>query len=182
MPVDYEDHLFLAYTANIVRRVRFPSRDAEKLIEYLTERDGPSAVQRHAEDTLSSLRTCSRTGDSGRSVEKDREAAKAWRRFVATLEKAKVATSDVSPSPWSRRVRQLGGIIGLAPQDVAILEVCLFSAESRELHALLECFSTRFEGHYGIGALRLNQTALPHALEMPPEVWRQRFTLDAPLI
>ncbi len=182
MPVDYEDHLFLSYTANIVRRVRFPSPEAGNLIEYLTEGNGPTAVQRHADDAVSSLRDGSRTGQAGRSDKANHVSASVWHQFVETLEKAKDATSGVPPGLWARRVRQLGEIVGLGRQDVAILEACLFITESWEFHALLESFSTRQSALYASGALRVNHNVLPHALEMPLAVWRERFALDAPLI
>ena len=182
MPVDYEDHLFLAYTANILRQVKFPSPEAQNLVSYLTESGRPTAIKRHAGSALDALDDRKFKERIDKSNHKKRGAKNAWMRCVDAIEQARDATSHTSPRPWAHRIRQLGQVLGLGKPDVAVLEALLFLEQSWELYALLDCLSTPHSSIGSVHWIPMNHLGLPYALKMPRGTWLRRFDLDAPLI
>ena len=163
----YIRHLILTYLGNVLRRVDRRQPQASSAIEWIG--DNCALLELDGDDF-----------DWSSHAKPDSPSEKDWRRLRRVVGKARQATKGARPDHASVRLAHLKKMIGLADEDIAILELLL----RYQTHPVVEdLVDSVFTGrHFRLGnALNLRHPGLPTLLGLPAGVVRPRFGPTAPL-
>ena len=171
MSIDYADRLLITYAANMARRLDYPSSEARKLLKEA----GMGDAFRH-------VRECEATSRFIEFVSEARLSRVTWEKFREAMDELSQAVANVPPDLLARRVHHLGELLGLAREDVLILEFWLFAGESYGIQRLLEFVAHDGWRRPGSHSVHVTNCHVPFALGMGVETFRQRLSMDAPLV
>ena len=165
----YVRHLIFAYLDNIVRRVNRRQPQAAGLTDWISDNAGLIELDEVELDIPQNLRPNSTP------------PGKLWKQVSRIIAAEHQATKATALDHTARRLVCLGKMIGLADDDVAILDAVLRYETCPILEDLIdEVFSS--------GALRmgrrmnLRNPALPTVLGLSANTVCRRFAVDAPLV
>ena len=183
MTPGYEHRLLLAYAANLVQRTRFPSDRARKLMEEVVSGES-FAELREVEPPGPLFQAVSRLSELP-CPDEARHGDDHWPRFCQLLGELESVTGCIPPGLPARRVRTLGNLLQLIPEDIRILEAHLFGvhslAVSRFLDFVTDEFSAGGRRHYG-HVVRVGDPDFAHMLGMSMRTFRDRLGPDSPLV
>ena len=165
----YIRHLVFTYIDNIGRRVNRRQPQAASLVEWIAENIGLLELDADALDLPSDLRSDSPPSE------------RVWKRVRRVVAAECKAGKGRSPDRAARRLVDLGEMIALSEDDVAILEAIL----RYETHPVVEdLIDDVFSGRrHRLGrAMNLRNPSLPSLLGMSANTLRRRFAPAAPLI
>ena len=167
------------YLRNLASRIHRASPEARDLAKWVAEnRDllGLECEKKETEEELYKLR-------AGRHLEKEL-SKKDWRGLLKTLEdgystlcSGEGARDDLT----AMRLRQLKKAMDFAPEDVAILEILMWSSTQPVFDSLIDSVfsSSRYFRHR---FLNVTTPLLPRILGLSVRVLRARLAPDAPLM
>ena len=118
--------------------------------------------------------------DEDPQVFERRLSAPEWRRLRRTLEGKHSACEGPPPDRTAQRLRFLGGELGLASEDVAILELLLRYGAQPVLESLIEALGEGSRRHRL--ALNVSNPYLAGLLGLSSGAFQSRLTSDAPLM
>ena len=170
MLTTYIRHLLLTYLGNVVRSRSRWKCCAEEVVEWLA--DNGDLVGLDA-DALK-LKT-----DRFGSVES--VPAHARKRLKRAIGAERKVLAGTAPDRAATRLRELGGMVGMEPEDLAILELLL----RYQTHPVVEDFvdSAFSGGRRRLGsALNLGRPTLAMLLDLPVSRALERFAAGAPLM
>lgn len=165
----YIRHLIFTYLDNIVRRVNRRQPQAAALVEWVAENIGLLELDADALDLPSDLRSDSPPSE------------RVWKRLRRVVGAERKAGLGRSPDRAAGRLVDLGEMIGLSCEDIAILEIIL----RYETHPVVEdLMDDVFSGRrHRLGrAMNVRNPSLPTLLDMSANTLRRRFAPAAPLI
>lgn len=165
----YIRQLIFTYFDNIVRRVNRRQPQAASTVEWIAENIGLLELDADALDLPSDLHSDSPPSE------------RVWRRLRRAIAAERKVATGTSPDRAARRLVDLGGMIGLSRDDIAILEVVL----RYETHPVVEdLIDDVFSGRrHRLGrAMNVRNPLLPTLLGMSANTLRRRFAPAAPLI
>ena len=165
----YIRHLVFTYFDNIVRRVNRRQPQAASLVEWIAENIGLLELDADALDLPSDLRSDSPPSE------------RVWKRLRRVVAAECKAGKGRSPDLAARRLVDLGEMIALSEDDVAVLEAIL----RYETHPVVEdLIDDVFSGRRrSLGrAMNLKNPSLPTLLGTSANTLRRRFAPAAPLI
>ena len=169
--IDYPYRLLITYAANMARRLDYPSSEARKLLKEVGMGDG-----------FQDVRECDATASIIEFVTEARLSRVTWEKFRKAMDKLSQAVASVPPNLLARRVQRLGEYLGLAREDVLLLEMWLFLSESYGIQRLLEFVTQDAWRDCGSYSMHVTNCHVPFALGMGVETFRQRLDMDAPLV
>ena len=165
----YIRHLIFTYLDNIVRRVNRRQPQAASLVEWVAENIGLLELDADALDLPSDLRSDSPPSE------------RVWKRLRRVVGAERKAGLGRSSDRAAGRLVDLGEMIGLSREDIAILEIIL----RYETHPVVEdLMDDVFSGRrHRLGrAMNVRNPSLPTLLDMSANTLRHRFAPAAPLI
>ncbi len=166
MLTPYVRHLVFTYLGNALRRINPRQPQAVSVMEWITENIGLIG------DDL---------GVPAGAIGSDSPPSeKQWRRLRRRVTAECRTAKNVAPDLAARRMADLGGMISLSEDDIAILELLL----RYETHPVIEDFiDTVFSGSgFRCNALNLRHASLATLLAMSPNAVRSRFAPTAPMV
>ena len=168
----YERQLIFFYLSNAASRFHHACREARGLANWIVENHDLLALEGGSRELVEHL--------ASRHDEKEISARK-WQRLRKTLENEySAACEGTQEDCTTRRLQQLEREMGLAPEDVAILEIMLRSRMQPIIESLVESV---FECHHNrLRFFNATSYLLPYVLGIPASSFHTRFAADAPLV
>ena len=167
------------YLRNLASRIHRASPEARDLAEWVAEnRDlvGLEWEKKETEEELYKLR-------AGKHLEKEL-SKKDWRGLLKTLEdgySTLCSCEGAKDDPTATRLRQLKKAMDFAPEDVAILEILMWSSTQPVFESLIESVFESSPRHFRRRFFNVTTPLLPRILGLSVRVLRARLAADAPL-
>lgn len=159
----YERYLLLKYLSNMIERFTRRWPEAQELVEWLAE-NGELLE-------LDGRLLKSDEGDEGVSVSQ-------WRTCRQLVDQAVKSAGKPNPDPLFRRLRRLGEVVGLSPDDISILQFFL----RYETHPVYEDMIDKVNWKSNVHIHNLKSRLISAALGMSAGALRQRMAAEAPLV
>ena len=183
MTLGYEYRLLLTYAANLARRTRYPSDRAGKLMQEVVLGETFAELREVVEPSQLLFKKISRLLELP-CLDEARHGDDRWREFCGALGELESAAGSIPPSLPARRVRILGELLKLTPEDIRVLEAYLFEAHSptvgRFIDFVREEFGEPVRRHCGF--VRVGDPHFAHMLGIPLRTFQDCLGPDSPLV
>ena len=165
----YIRHLVFTYLDNVVRRVNRRQPQAASLVEWVADNVGLLELDADALDLPSDLRSESPPSE------------RVWKRLRRAVAAERRAGVGGSPDRAARRLVDLGEMIALSRDDIAVLNVVLRYETHPVVEDLIDEVFTGRRPRLG-RAMNVRNPSLPTLLDMSANTLRRRLAPSAPLI
>lgn len=133
MTLAYEDRLLFTYAANLARRIRYPSDRAGKLMKEVVLGKSFAELREVVKPSQPLFKIISRLSELP-CLDEARYGDDRWQKFCRTLNELESAIGSIPPNLPARRVRILGELLKLTPEDIRVLGAYLFEVQLSEPH------------------------------------------------
>ena len=171
MPSAYERHLIAFYLANAAAHLYHRDKEAERLAEWVIDRDNRAAFGREGKSPFA---------DGAETDFDERMSEGMWRRLRQTLRDECAETKRAPRDQAARRLRCLAKTMGLSRTDVAILELLLRYETQPFIESMVDDVLLRRSRRYH--RFNFKGLALPALLGLSANTVRSRLAGDAPLV
>ncbi len=183
MTLGYEYRLLLTYATNLARRTRYPSDRAGKLMQEVVLGETFAELREVVEPSQLLFKKISRLLELP-CLDEARHGDDRWREFCGALNELESAAGSIPPSLPVRRIRILGELLNLTPEDIRVLEAYLFEVQSPAVSRFIDFvrgeFGESVSRHCGL--VRVGNPHFAHMLGIPLRTFQDRLGPDSPLV
>ena len=167
----YERSLVIGYLSNAAKEMRPRSEEARALVEWVTDKANHLSLDARELKELSDRYEYDANGVSRRH----------WRACRSVLHSATASIRKVKPDRLTRRLRRLGGIVGLSSQDLSILQLLVRYLTQPVVEDLVDTVAKACGYGYS-RTLNVDGPVIPWMLGIYSGAVRKRLSSDAPLV
>ena len=169
----YERQLILFYLCNAASRFHYASPEARNLVDWVFENYDLLTLEGESKELSEHLTI---------TYNEVEMSAREWQRLRKTLENEySAACKGTREDSTARRLRQLGQEMGLAPEDVAVLEIMLRNHMQPIIESLIDSAFECGRRYHRRRFFSVTSYLLPYVLGVPANSFHTRFTFKIAL-